>query len=85
MPKWKKDLTPKDADGQKISRQDAKEGRKGFFGGGPAAVHARRHKGARDQDRAGRWWFKKNQFRRDLTKVAQYEVLGNEAKGKSVP
>ena len=30
----------------------------------------------RDQDRAGRWWFKKNQSRRDLTKVAQYEVLG---------
>jgi len=28
---------------------------------------------------------RENQPRRDLTKVAQYEVLGNEAKGKSVP
>jgi hypothetical protein len=26
-----------------------------------------------------------NQSRRDLTKVAQYEVLGNEAKNRSVP
>jgi len=28
---------------------------------------------------------RENQSRRDLTKVAQYEVLGNEAKAKSVP
>jgi hypothetical protein len=28
---------------------------------------------------------RENQSRRDLTKVAQYEVLGNEAKNRSVP
>jgi hypothetical protein len=27
----------------------------------------------------------RNQSRRDLAKVAQYEVLGNEAKNRSVP
>jgi hypothetical protein len=40
---------------------------------------------ARDQDRAGSLVVGENQSRRDLTKVAQYEVLGNEAKNRSVP
>ena len=40
---------------------------------------------ARDLDCADPLVVRENQSRRDLTKVAQYEVLGNEAKGKSVP
>jgi hypothetical protein len=40
---------------------------------------------ARDQDRAGSLVVGENQSRRDLTKVAQYEVLGNEAKNRAVP
>src|SRR5690348_10029581 len=40
---------------------------------------------ARDQDRAGPLVVRENQSRRDLTKVAQYEVLGNEAKNRYVP
>jgi len=41
---------------------------------------------ARDLDCAGPLVVRENPSRRDLTKVeAQYEVLGNEAKGKSVP
>ena len=40
---------------------------------------------ARDLDGAGPLVARENQSRRDLTKVAQYEVLGNEAKNRSVP
>ena len=40
---------------------------------------------ARDRDRAGPLVVRENQSRRDLTKVTQYEVLGNEAKNRSVP
>jgi hypothetical protein len=40
---------------------------------------------ARDPDRAGPLVVRENRSRRDLTKVAQYEVLGNEAKNRSVP
>jgi hypothetical protein len=40
---------------------------------------------ARGRDRAGPLVLRENQSRRDLTKVAQYEVLGNEAKNMSVP
>ena len=40
---------------------------------------------AGDLDCAGPLVLRENQSRRDLTKVAQYEVLGNEVKGKSVP
>jgi len=36
----------------------------------------------RDQDRS---WWRENQSRRDLTKVAQYEVLGNDAKRRVRP
>jgi hypothetical protein len=39
----------------------------------------------RDLDRAGPLVVRENQSRRDLTKVAQYEVLGNEAKDGAVP
>ena len=40
---------------------------------------------ARDRDRAGPLVVRENQSRGDRAKVAQYEVLGNEAKDKSVP
>jgi len=40
---------------------------------------------ARDLDCASPLVVRENPSRSDLTKVAQYEVLGNEAKGKSVP
>jgi hypothetical protein len=40
---------------------------------------------ARDLDRAGPLMVRENRSRRDLTKVAQYEVPGNEAKNRSVP
>jgi hypothetical protein len=40
---------------------------------------------AGDLDCAGPLVVRENQSRRDLTKVARYEVLGNEIKGKSVP
>jgi hypothetical protein len=40
---------------------------------------------ARDLDRAGPLVVRENQSRRDPTKVAEYEVLGNEAKNGSVP
>jgi hypothetical protein len=33
----------------------------------------------RNQDDTGRWGVGENQSRRDLAKVAQHEVLGNEA------
>jgi hypothetical protein len=40
---------------------------------------------ARELDRAGPLVVRENQSRRDLTKVAQYEVLGNEGKNRFVP
>jgi hypothetical protein len=40
---------------------------------------------ARDLDHAGPFVIRENESRRDLTKVAQYEVLGNEAKNRPVP
>ena len=47
----------------------------------PAAVHARQLRA-----RAGSLVVREHQSRRDLTKVeAQYEVLGNEEKNRSVP
>jgi hypothetical protein len=46
----------------------------------PAAAHARQLRA-----RAGSLVVREHQSRRDLTKVAQYEVLGNEEKNRSVP
>ncbi len=46
-----------------------------FFGSGPAAAYARQLKGSRS-GRPGSLVVRGNQSRRDLTKVAQYEVLG---------
>jgi hypothetical protein len=40
---------------------------------------------ARDLDRAGPLVVRENQSRRDLTKVAQYELLGWRLKKRSVP
>jgi len=44
------------------------------------AAHARQLRA-----RAGSLVVREHQSRRDLTKVAQYEVLGNEEKSRSVP
>ena len=46
-----------------------------FFGSGPAAAYARQLKGSRS-GRPGSLVVRGNQSRRDLTKVAQYELRG---------
>jgi hypothetical protein len=38
-----------------------------------------------EKPRLSGWMVNRNQSRRGLAKVAQYEVLGNEAKNRSVP
>jgi hypothetical protein len=52
---------------------------------GPAAAHMRQLKRLAIKIAQVRWWSEEISSAGTLTKVAQYEVLGNEAKNGSVP
>jgi hypothetical protein len=52
---------------------------------GPAAAYMRQLKRLAIKIAQVRWWSEEISSAGTLTKVAQYEVLGNEAKNSSVP
>jgi hypothetical protein len=52
---------------------------------GPAAAHMGQLKRLAIKIAQVRWWSEEISSAGTLTKVAQYEVLGNEAKNRSVP